>query len=124
MLYRNYEVNTENFLSWEDTKDPGDSLLLCYTDGSRQHDRTGAGICIRDKHDTIGTLAFPMGVHSTVFQAEVDAIGQAAEMAEELITMEVLSYERLAIHVDSQACLLYTSPSPRDKRQSRMPSSA
>ena len=26
--------------------------------------------------------------------------------------------------VDSWPCLLYTSPSPRDKRQSRMPSSA
>ena len=26
--------------------------------------------------------------------------------------------------VQSQSCLLYTSPSPRDKRQSRMPSSA
>ena len=26
--------------------------------------------------------------------------------------------------VDGYACLLYTSPSPRDKRQSRMPSSA
>ena len=26
--------------------------------------------------------------------------------------------------VDSVTCLLYTSPSPRDKRQSRMPSSA
>ena len=26
--------------------------------------------------------------------------------------------------VDANACLLYTSPSPRDKRQSRMPSSA
>ena len=25
---------------------------------------------------------------------------------------------------DIRACLLYTSPSPRDKRQSRMPSSA
>ena len=25
---------------------------------------------------------------------------------------------------DRQTCLLYTSPSPRDKRQSRMPSSA
>ena len=25
---------------------------------------------------------------------------------------------------DSNSCLLYTSPSPRDKRQSRMPSSA
>ena len=26
--------------------------------------------------------------------------------------------------VETSACLLYTSPSPRDKRQSRMPSSA
>ena len=29
-----------------------------------------------------------------------------------------------AFGVDFVACLLYTSPSPRDKRQSRMPSSA
>ena len=29
------------------------------------------------------------------------------------------------LHIDeSECCLLYTSPSPRDKRQSRMPSSA
>ena len=28
------------------------------------------------------------------------------------------------IHVNFSSCLLYTSPSPRDKRQSRMPSSA
>ena len=27
-------------------------------------------------------------------------------------------------HDDPKSCLLYTSPSPRDKRQSRMPSSA
>ena len=27
-------------------------------------------------------------------------------------------------HIMARACLLYTSPSPRDKRQSRMPSSA
>ena len=27
-------------------------------------------------------------------------------------------------HVKTMGCLLYTSPSPRDKRQSRMPSSA
>ena len=27
-------------------------------------------------------------------------------------------------HIVSKICLLYTSPSPRDKRQSRMPSSA
>ena len=31
---------------------------------------------------------------------------------------------RLDLHESSSSCLLYTSPSPRDKRQSRMPSSA
>ena len=30
----------------------------------------------------------------------------------------------LMISVSENSCLLYTSPSPRDKRQSRMPSSA
>ena len=36
------------------------------------------------------------------------------------------AYDELVFRVDGQqkACLLYTSPSPRDKRQSRMPSSA
>ena len=34
-----------------------------------------------------------------------------------------LSYE-LVEQPSPKACLLYTSPSPRDKRQSRMPSSA
>ena len=34
------------------------------------------------------------------------------------------SGEKLFCEYDQQVCLLYTSPSPRDKRQSRMPSSA
>ena len=54
--------------------------------------------------------------------------GEAAEIltkrSEELITI----IERMKIEFDeleqSTICLLYTSPSPRDKRQSRMPSSA
>ena len=29
-----------------------------------------------------------------------------------------------SLQVNQRSCLLYTSPSPRDKRQSRMPSSA
>ena len=36
----------------------------------------------------------------------------------------VLSLGAYCVYVASYACLLYTSPSPRDKRQSRMPSSA
>ena len=31
---------------------------------------------------------------------------------------------RLTLGRDNKVCLLYTSPSPRDKRQARMPSSA
>ena len=39
---------------------------------------------------------------------------------------EIRTHKRLLDIVDPtpQTCLLYTSPSPRDKRQSRMPSSA
>ena len=44
----------------------------------------------------------------------------------ETLGMKVLSFtsEPPSIEVEFEACLLYTSPSPRDKRQSRMPSSA
>ena len=48
------------------------------------------------------------------------------------LTMQLCIFRSGAAHVDDGAdeaqqfvsCLLYTSPSPRDKRQSRMPSSA
>ena len=36
----------------------------------------------------------------------------------------VTTAQRHGLSVDNKVCLLYTSPSPRDKRQSRMPSSA
>ena len=37
---------------------------------------------------------------------------------------EKIDYATDESHIDNNCCLLYTSPSPRDKRQSRMPSSA
>ena len=42
------------------------------------------------------------------------------------INMPISTFERFtpALALSLKACLLYTSPSPRDKRQSRMPSSA
>ena len=50
------------------------------------------------------------------------------EILDEVIAempMDALGPEALDIDHDwTSACLLYTSPSPRDKRQSRMPSSA
>ena len=55
----------------------------------------------------------------------VNSSTQKSKLAEKLITEErnfVLDKKEKPARVDS--CLLYTSPSPRDKRQSRMPSSA
>ena len=49
----------------------------------------------------------------------------AQQLREKMLTADALkqyvSHVRCASYPD---CLLYTSPSPRDKRQSRMPSSA
>ena len=36
----------------------------------------------------------------------------------------ILKVKEQSVSARYKACLLYTSPSPRDKRQSRMPSSA
>ena len=40
------------------------------------------------------------------------------------IRLKIDPGQPLTITFHGEACLLYTSPSPRDKRQSRMPSSA
>ena len=44
------------------------------------------------------------------------------ESFEKLVTNHTMIHEQM--HNFFRGCLLYTSPSPRDKRQSRMPSSA
>ena len=40
------------------------------------------------------------------------------------VTEDSLDKSMKVFNIDNSFCLLYTSPSPRDKRQSRMPSSA
>ena len=77
------------------------------------------------------------------WQAVVDAVGEcvaaAPQAASEIVAIGVDSQYSSIVPVDADGrpvapmrhwsdrrgtCLLYTSPSPRDKRQSRMPSSA
>ena len=66
--------------------------------------------------------------HTLETAKERIAAGLGAKLAEmktkreELFPWEVYAHE--CEHVLQAHCLLYTSPSPRDKRQSRMPSSA
>ena len=51
---------------------------------------------------------------------------KAIEVGHELSDSEVIKVLQTAAkqHKESISCLLYTSPSPRDTRRSRMPSSA
>ena len=46
------------------------------------------------------------------------------ECAKSKTGMDSKKYEKLKTHDDIKSCLLYTSPSPRDRQKSRMPSSA
>ena len=52
----------------------------------------------------------------TIFVQVKCELGQAYQVAQSLVDVDGVS--------EVFSCLLYTSPSPRDKRQSRMPSSA
>ena len=58
--------------------------------------------------------------------ARVATYGQIAKMLDKPADVSPDDYKMYAARWVglAMACLLYTSPSPRDKRQSRMPSSA
>ena len=46
------------------------------------------------------------------------------EQLKNQITFEEKRIDKLVVAIKTLACLLYTSPSPRDRQKSRMPSSA
>ena len=72
-------------------------------------------------------LAFDLDRDSGIYQSAINEIGIAFGSASLYNTRRENTdgSSTLVIRaVDSASCLLYTSPSPRDKRQSRMPSSA
>ena len=67
--------------------------------------------------------------YSKLLEAEKTAFKESdrqlrAEMLSELATEAHVYNHQLSKNIFLRACLLYTSPSPRDQRGSRMPSSA
>src|SRR5665213_16873 len=78
---------------------------------------------VHRRRDTVLDLPALLGAH------QIPAIGAGAMDAEALGDAVIGHIDRLALilrHQDLQigGCLLYTSPSPRDRQKSRMPSSA
>ena len=85
-------------------------------------------------HQQIGTLSGQLLEIAPKFQIALDARAmvlnqkaevKAAEKADKPLAKKFeLSPEPLITVIPSSSCLLYTSPSPRDRTRSRMPSSA
>ena len=69
--------------------------------------------------DQSETLAKYSEFHQSCMDIQMTMWGEVAELMEDLATAHCYcEYTKL------EGCLLYTSPSPRDQRGSRMPSSA
>ena len=62
------------------------------------------------------------------FRISVNKIAELATWNEDLLRTELMDLQGLEFDMDmtgfNMTCLLYTSPSPRDRQKSRMPSSA
>ena len=77
----------------------------------------------------ICTRGVKVNQHLQTSDPDIFAIGEIAEYNGQLFGITSAAEEQANILAnflagDISSCLLYTSPSPRDKRQSRMPSSA
>ena len=74
--------------------------------------------------DALGGSGIATGALSTLISSEEGSIkwGKIAQLP--LANYLFSTFDKNHKIKQAQNCLLYTSPSPRDKRQSRMPSSA
>ena len=69
----------------------------------------------------ITALDFAKAADALAFAETIDPKLSRVKVGKELFTR---AGPQVVTELHSLGCLLYTSPSPRDKRQSRMPSSA
>ena len=89
-------------------------------------------ILTRPKALTIGDINYPSNIFSMWTEAELAVIGIVPITMDYTNRKDNLWYINTAINyaydtetgVATGSCLLYTSPSPRDVEESRMPSSA
>ena len=80
---------------------------------------------VRENHLTASDFIYPLFIHEKDFKEEISAMPGTYRWDINGLIKEVTRAWELGIRcVVLFPCLLYTSPSPRDKRQSRMPSSA
>ena len=69
------------------------------------------------------TVIYP-GSFDPLTNGHLDVVERASKLFDRVIVAVAANADKQPMFTQSERCLLYTSPSPRDKRQSRMPSSA
>ena len=108
-------------------RNPDCSIPLEFQGISRQHFSvvcTDAGCVVSDLGSSNGTFLNNSKIKEskTLIKGDTVKIGSIALKFLPKGDTERLTYDKL--HLEASTCLLYTSPSPRDQRGSRMPSSA
>ena len=83
----------------------------------------GANVTVSEINTHRIAMAKDLGI-DTINPVEVDAVETLMNSTGGKGVDVVFEVSGTQPGVDLMTCLLYTSPSPRDKRQSRMPSSA
>ena len=80
-----------------------------------------------DRFETFGAVfsAHLLGIEVVHLHGGESSFGAVDDKLRHAISqLSSLHFTSSDLHMKKVSCLLYTSPSPRDKRQSRMPSSA
>ena len=69
-------------------------------------------------YSTLSAVLFVIGIVGVLVRRNVIVVFMSIEIMLNAVNISLIAFDHYL------NCLLYTSPSPRDKRQSRMPSSA
>ena len=94
-----YQVILDSFSGTSKYLSP--SQLNVYTDGSKYHDKVGAGVYITNAGRVLAKLSYRLPDKASVFQAEIFAINRAAVLIQSFQNAHYIKF-----FVDSQAALL------------------
>ena len=120
------DIDRKNEFPRELWPEMGELRLLCIT-ANEDFGGTGLGylahtVVKEEISRGSGSIGLSYGAHSNLCVNQIDKNGSQAQ--KEKYLPKLCSGEHLGALAMSEPCLLYTSPSPRDQRGSRMPSSA
>jgi ribonuclease HI len=96
---KQYNVQVHHSVSDPETLHKYNKRFICYTDGSKTKSGVGSGYIIYHGTNPIRKQTFKMKQHSSVFQAEVQAILEASQLLKDLKGKEIIFLS------DSQAAL-------------------